>query len=81
VHFIITGHGKPYRWRVRAPTYQNLPALKVMLRNTPLADAFLTIASIDPCFSCTDRAIVIRDVRSGSRKVLSLLEGRKYASK
>ncbi len=81
VHFIITGHGRPYRWRVRAPTYQNIPALKVMLRNTPLADAFLTIASIDPCFSCTDRAIVIRDVRSGSRRFVGLFEGRRYASR
>ncbi|MCX8209387.1 MAG: hypothetical protein N3G79_07090, partial [Sulfolobales archaeon] len=53
VHFVITGSGRPYRWRVRAPTYQNLPALKVMLRGAPLADAPPTIASIDPCFSCT----------------------------
>ncbi len=59
VHFVITGHGKPYRWRVRAPTYQNIPALKYMLRNQPLADAPVTIASIDPCFSCTDRVFVI----------------------
>jgi len=81
VHFIITGHGRPYRWRVRAPTYQNIPALKIMLRNTPLADAFLTIASIDPCFSCTDRAVVIRDVRSGFRRFASLFEGRRYANK
>jgi Ni,Fe-hydrogenase III large subunit/Ni,Fe-hydrogenase III component G len=83
VHFIITGHGKPYRWKVRAPTYQNLPALKVMLRGAPLADAFLTIASIDPCFSCTDRAIVIRDAKSGSviRRVSLLEGGRKYAGK
>lgn len=63
IHVTITGHGRPYRWRVRAPTYQNIPALKVMLRDTPLADAPLTIASIDPCFSCTDR-IVIVDLRS-----------------
>lgn len=57
VHFLITGSGRPYRWRVRAPTYQNLLALKAMLKGTPLADAPLTIASIDPCFSCTDRLI------------------------
>lgn len=81
VHFVITGLGRPYRWRVRAPTYQNLPALKVMLKGAPLADSFLTIASIDPCFSCTDRAIVVYDVKSGSRKYLSLFEGRRYAGK
>ncbi|MDK6028578.1 NADH-quinone oxidoreductase subunit C [Ignisphaera sp. 4213-co] len=81
LHFIITGLGRPYRWRVRAPTYQNLPALKVMLRGAPLADAFLTIASIDPCFSCTDRAIVIHDIKSDSKKFVNLFYGRRYASR
>ncbi len=61
VHFVITGRGKPYRWKVRAPSYQNIPALKIMLNGVQLADAPITIASIDPCFSCTDRILVIRD--------------------
>jgi len=81
VRFIITGLDRPYRWKVRSPTYQNIPALKVMLKDTSLADAFLTIASIDPCFSCTDRVIVMRDVKSGFKRFMSLFEGRKYASK
>jgi Ni,Fe-hydrogenase III large subunit/Ni,Fe-hydrogenase III component G len=74
VHFIITGVGKPYRWRVRAPTYQNIPALRAMLRGASLADAPLTIASIDPCFSCTDR-LVVYDLRTGSRRVLRIAGG------
>lgn len=61
VHFVITGRGKPYRWRVRAPTYNNIPSLKVMLNGVSLADAPLTIASIDPCFSCTDRVFVVKN--------------------
>ena len=61
IHYIVTGRGAPYRWRVRAPTYANIPALRVMLRDQPLADAPITIASIDPCFSCTDRVVVVRD--------------------
>lgn len=68
-HFLITGVGRPYRWRVRAPTYANIPALRPMLRGQELADAPITIASIDPCFSCTDRVLVI-DVRTGKRSVL-----------
>ena len=59
VHFLITGEGRPYRWRVRAPTYQNIPALRAMLRDQQLADAPITIASIDPCFSCTDRLVIV----------------------
>jgi Ni,Fe-hydrogenase III large subunit/Ni,Fe-hydrogenase III component G len=70
VHFVITGRGKPYRWRVRAPTYSNIPALKVMLKDQPLADAPITIANIDPCFSCTDRILVIRS--DGKREWIRL---------
>lgn len=65
VHVVITGQYGPYRWRVRAPTYQNLQAVPIMLKGVDLADAPLTIASIDPCFSCTDRATVI-NIKSGS---------------
>ncbi len=64
IHFLITGKGRPYRWKVRAPTYQNIPALRPMLREQLLADAPITIASIDPCFSCTDRVIII-EIRNG----------------
>ncbi len=70
IHFVITGYGKPYRWKVRAPTYQNIPALKVMLNGVMLADAPLTIASIDPCFSCTDRIVVVKS--DGRKEVLHL---------
>lgn len=69
VHFMITGEGRPYRWRVRAPTYQNIPALRYMLRGDSLADAPLTIASIDPCFSCTDRALVIDLKKKAVRQI------------
>lgn len=71
IHFVITGTGRPYRWRVRAPTYQNIPALKAMLKGAPLADAPLTIASIDPCFSCTDR-VVYCDSRSQSCRAVKV---------
>lgn len=79
VHFIITGVGRPYRWRVRAPTYQNIPALRAMLRGAPLADAPLTIASIDPCFSCTDR-VVVYDIRSSKRSVIRIARGGKVVN-
>ncbi|RLG74754.1 MAG: hydrogenase large subunit [Thermoprotei archaeon] len=75
VHLVITGRGKPFRWKVRAPTYQNIPALKVMLEGEALGDAPITIASIDPCFSCTDRVLVI-DTASGRRSWIRLLKFR-----
>jgi len=72
IHYVVTGRGAPYRWRVRAPTYANIPALRVMLKDQPLADAPITMASIDPCFSCTDRVVMIRDGRVEKLKLTSL---------
>ncbi len=71
IHVVLTDLYGPYRWRVRAPTYQNLQAVPIMLKGVDLADAPLTIASIDPCFSCTDRAVII-NLRSGSVKTLPI---------
>lgn len=71
IHVVLTDLYGPYRWRVRAPTYQNLQAVPIMLRGVDLADAPLTIASIDPCFSCTDRAVIV-NLRSGSVKTLPI---------
>ncbi len=68
-HFVITGEqNRPRRWRVRAPTYQNLQGVPAMIQDRPLADMTITLGSIDPCFSCTDRLETI-DVRSRAVKV------------
>ncbi|MCD6503311.1 MAG: NADH-quinone oxidoreductase subunit C [Euryarchaeota archaeon] len=62
VHFVITHSGsKLYRWRPRAPTYNNLPSVPIMLKGEHLADAPVIIGSIDPCFSCTDHVTIIDD--------------------
>lgn len=74
VHYVETGEGnRPYRWRVRAPTYMNLQAIPAVLENQKLADAPISIGSIDPCFSCTERMLVT-DVRTGSIQELSRRE-------
>ncbi len=75
VHFVLTGHDlRLYRWRVRAPTYANLPCLWKTLIGEKLENANLIIASLDPCLACTDRLIVV-DARSNKvRKVMRLVE-------
>ncbi len=74
VHLVITGReNKVYRWRPRAPSYNNVPSTLVMLKGEKLADAPAIIASIDPCFSCTDHVVVI-DVRTNVKQVLRLKE-------
>ncbi|MEO0279223.1 MAG: NADH-quinone oxidoreductase subunit C, partial [candidate division WOR-3 bacterium] len=59
-HFVITGeNNRPRRWKVRAPSYQNLQAIPEMVRGSLLQDMAISLGSIDPCFSCTDRMEVV----------------------
>jgi Ni,Fe-hydrogenase III large subunit len=45
----------PSRVHVRTPTFANMPAIRWMVAGARLADTPLIQASIDPCYSCTDR--------------------------
>ena len=45
----------PSRVHARPPTYVNMPAVRWMVLGARVADAPLIQASIDPCYSCTDR--------------------------
>jgi NADH-quinone oxidoreductase subunit D len=79
VHFVRgNGTDTPERVRVRAPTMANLEAATESVVGAFVADIPIAIASIDPCFSCTDRmAIVLRDPKKGSR-VTTWEELRRY---
>jgi len=69
-HYVMTGvRNGPDRWRVRAPSYQNLQSVPVMLKpGSTIADVPITLGSVDPCFSCTERMEVVQ-VASGERRV------------
>jgi membrane-bound hydrogenase subunit alpha len=49
-------------WKVRAPTYANLMSIPVILIGQQIADVPISFASIDPCLSCTNRAIIANTV-------------------
>ncbi|MCX5642725.1 MAG: nickel-dependent hydrogenase large subunit [Candidatus Omnitrophica bacterium] len=71
VHYVkANGTEKPERVKVRAPTLANVQAVKKMLENRYLADLPIIIAAIDPCFSCTDRMINIREVASKNSRIM-----------
>jgi len=71
VHFLLTGgNNRPVRWRVRCPTYPNLPTIPDMVRGEQVADVPIIVGSIDPCFSCTERMEVV-DVNSGKIRIYS----------
>jgi Ni,Fe-hydrogenase III large subunit len=49
------GSRNPSRVHVRTPTFAIMPAIRWMVIGARLADTPLIQASIDPCYSCTDR--------------------------
>lgn len=62
LHFVRSnGTDKPDRVKVRAPTLANVQAVSKMLEDRYLADMPIVIAAIDPCFSCTDRLILVHN--------------------
>jgi len=43
-----------------------------MVRGQALADVPITIASVDPCMACTDRVVLIEDVKENTSKLSTL---------
>jgi len=62
IHFMKSnGTDKPDRVKVRAPTYGNMLATLVTLKNCYVADIPIVVAAIDPCFCCADRMVRLVD--------------------
>lgn len=75
---ISNGTDKPERIRVRPPTYANIPSFKPMFVGGTIAEIPIVMASIDPCFACTDRVTLV-DSHTGKARVVSFdeLRGRR----
>jgi ech hydrogenase subunit E len=43
------------RFRVRTPTFSNIPAMIIALKGSQVADVPNIILTLDPCISCTER--------------------------
>jgi NADH-quinone oxidoreductase subunit D len=62
-HYVRSdGTNRPARHKVRAPTYMNLPTFKATVIGETVSDATIILASIDPCYCCTER-MSVRDVK------------------
>jgi NADH-quinone oxidoreductase subunit D len=71
-HYVRSdGTNRPIRHKARAPTFMNLPTCKATVVGESIADATIILASVDPCYSCTER-MGVYDASSGKR----LLDGR-----
>ena len=57
IGFYLTSDGsnKPYRLRVRSPSFPHVQVLKKVLPGAPLSDVVVAIASIDPILGDVDR--------------------------
>lgn len=65
-HFVRSdGSATPVRHKVRAPSYVNIPSFKASCIGQEIADVALILASVDPCYSCTERVAVAKDVATG----------------
>lgn len=69
-HYVQSdGSNRPVRHKIRAPTFMNFPTYKSTCIGETVADATIILASVDPCYSCTERAISLKD-----RENVDLLE-------
>ncbi len=59
-HYVRSdGGNRPVRHKVRAPSYVNVPSFKASCIGEHIADVTITLASVDPCYSCTERMAVV----------------------
>jgi NADH-quinone oxidoreductase subunit D len=80
VHYVkANGTDKPERVKLRAPTMANIKPMVKMLENYNLADIPIIVAAIDPCFSCTDRAISIKKLDTGNTEIMDWKSLRQYS--
>lgn len=59
-HYVRSdGGNRPVRHKARAPSYVNVPSFKASCIGQPLSDVLITLAAVDPCYSCTERLVVV----------------------
>jgi len=63
-HYVRSdGGNRPVRHKIRAPSYVNVPSFRASCIGQHIADVTITLAAVDPCYSCTERMAVM-DSRS-----------------
>ena len=64
-HYVRSdGTNRPVRHKVRAPSFNNVPTFKASCIGIQIPDVAITLASIDPCYSCTERMCVAVDAET-----------------
>lgn len=68
-YIIGSGRDRPYRVKVRTPSFHNIINSGFSYLGYSIADVPVILVSYDPCISCMERAILIKD---GEKKYISL---------
>jgi len=59
-HYVRSdGGNRPVRHKVRAPSFVNVPSFRASCIGGDIADVTITLAAVDPCYSCTERLAVV----------------------
>jgi NADH-quinone oxidoreductase subunit D len=59
-HYVRSdGSIMPARHKVRAPSFMNVASNVAAVKGCTIADAILVLASVDPCYCCTERVMVL----------------------
>jgi len=75
IHYVRLEAGRETlaTWKIRAPTYVNLMSIPTILKGGQIADVPIAFASIDPCISCTNRAMVV-DRKTNEKSIMTYEE-------
>ena len=65
-HYVRSDGGPgPVRHKIRAPSYVNIPSFRASCIGQHIADVTIILASVDPCYSCTERLARLVDAETG----------------
>jgi NADH-quinone oxidoreductase subunit D len=67
-HFIKAEKGMIKRAKIRTPTFANIISLEGMLLGREVADVPVILGSLDPCFACMERVMVVKDGKAEEMK-------------
>lgn len=73
-----TGGEVPDRIKVRTPTLCNMGSVLIQTVGHNLADVPMILVGIDPCFSCNDRAVTVRQAGQEHDRTWSWADLRRY---
>jgi membrane-bound hydrogenase subunit alpha len=67
-HFVKSdGSNSPERHKIRAPSYVNIATFKKSCIGQSISDAAIALASVDPCYCCTERMAWVYDINSRNK--------------